>query len=69
MAQRGAAHGEGVGVIHLAGVECSGNERGLANCLAAMSVPSHCSHAQDASVSCDIGKQRVCQINILVSYY
>ena len=56
MALGGAAFGEGSGVIIITSLSCSGGERGLANCSYSAGMNS-CTHAQDAGVRCQRGKQ------------
>ena len=48
--------GEGTGRIWLDNVQCTGSERALMNCTASSSGVNSCTHAQDAGVRCQSGK-------------
>ena len=50
-----AGFGEGSGRIWLTNVSCSGDERVLMNCSSNNGINS-CTHAQDASIRCSLGK-------------
>lgn len=52
-----ASFGEGTGRIWLDGVQCSGSERRLVNCVSNMSGINSCNHSQDAGVRCLRGNE------------
>ncbi|KAK3586774.1 hypothetical protein CHS0354_016949 [Potamilus streckersoni] len=49
---RGAFFGQGYGPIWINRVDCSGNEQFLSNCVSQQWGNIHCTHIQDAGVSC-----------------
>lgn len=51
--------GEGSGRIWLTNVQCSGNERELANCTANSSGLNSCLHTQDAGIRCQQGNYKL----------
>ncbi len=55
MALGNASFGEGSGRIWLDGVQCSGSELHLTDCLTNSSTINSCTHSQDAGVRCSSG--------------
>ncbi|XP_053401382.1 uncharacterized protein LOC123549404 isoform X2 [Mercenaria mercenaria] len=51
-----AAFGEGSGQIWFSNFHCYGNEDGLEECISSEWGEAHCSHQQDASISCGIDR-------------
>ena len=51
-AYKSALFGEGSGPMILGNVHCKGDENNIADCQSRMLDDVHCSHSQDASVSC-----------------
>ncbi|KAL3890539.1 hypothetical protein ACJMK2_002821, partial [Sinanodonta woodiana] len=49
---RGAYFGQGYGPIRMNRVDCRGDEQYLSSCTSQRSGNIHCTHVQDASVSC-----------------
>ena len=54
-----ARFGEGTGRILLSGVQCTGIERALTDCITNPSAINSCTHAQDAGVRCQQGTEVV----------
>ncbi|XP_022088984.1 deleted in malignant brain tumors 1 protein-like [Acanthaster planci] len=52
MAKGSAAFGQGSGQILLSGLQCTGSEKHLAECLGATLMESNCNHNEDAGVVC-----------------
>lgn len=48
----GASFGEGEGLIYLGGVQCSGLEASILDCVANMTLSLSCDHSHDAGVEC-----------------
>ena len=49
---------DGTGRIWLSNVQCTGSERALINCTVSSTGVNSCTHAQDAGVRCQSGKQK-----------
>ena len=60
-ALQSAYYGSGSGLIHIDNVMCSGNESSLFDC--PHSIHHNCGHIKDASVSCQTGELKKCQVN------
>ncbi len=49
-----ARYGQGTGLIHLGGLQCTGSEIRLANCTRGST--AGCTHGDDAGLACNISK-------------
>lgn len=52
-----STYGQGTGPIHLAGLECTGDENSLFTC--ASNPNTQCTHSQDAAVMCEPRRKHV----------
>ena len=58
---------EDSGLIHFAGLDCTGTETSIMQCPSSHVASANCSHSHDASVRCQTGKTK--NMSVHVSYF